>query len=67
MKKIYVIGWGNDEDSDVISACTTIKKVKKEFDKISKEHDKEITWKNEAFLIMGNGEYYYIKEVDLHE
>lgn len=67
MKKIYVIGWGNDEDSDVISAYATISKVKKEFDKISKEHEKEISWKNEAFLIMKNGEYYYIKEVDLHE
>lgn len=42
MKKIYVIGWGNDEDSDVISACTTIKKSKKNLIKLVKNMIKKL-------------------------
>lgn len=67
MKKIYVIGWGNDEDSDIVAAFTTIHKAKKEFDKICKKYESQIEWKNEAFLMMKNSEYYYIKAIDLHE
>lgn len=67
MKKIYVICWDWNDDSNAIDAYVSLEQAKKKLDEISKKHAIRKGWKEDMSFTTTSGTHYYIAEVDLHE